>query len=453
MLRIKILIILLLCFWGGLKAFSQNMHSPENEKLVHSLIDSLWENPTSFFNNSDANWRLLCDNLYQMDKATLDDITHSIYNGSDAIIENESTSADGVLGKLNFKSHKKRIKKFDRKIKDEFNNKTLYPDHKVVLVEGDSWLEFPMFLKETTDDLLKEKNLAVYSIASGGDWVANMVASGEYKDEYSNFKPDVFIISGGGNDMLEDQRLKRLIADIPINADSPFLKDYREYVVLRQNHIPVSMCNANYCPIEYHLYVDSLPRYKANLDNATIEKIVNGRRYINKNFYRWLVAFKLEYKILFESLRKIDVSHFDSLKIITQGYDYAIPSSTKKFGVRLFMDNGKWLKNPLESLGITDQYTQESTIMTMMFDFNEMLIELGKEFPNIYHVDVRGFTRFLEEYDNKKPGKYWYDELHPTHRIFAEIAKVYIAIINNRVPKNQHVFRVKDFFQENNSNP
>ncbi len=41
--------------------------------------------------------------------------------------------------------------------------------------------------------------------------------------------------------------------------------------------------------------------------------------------------------------------------------------------------------------------------------------------------------------------------LHPTHRIFAEIAKVYSAIINNRVPKNQHVFRVKDFFEENNS--
>jgi lysophospholipase L1-like esterase len=271
-----------------------------------------------------------------------------------------------------------------------------------------------MFLRETTDELLKEKNLAVYSIASGGDWVANVVAGGEYKDEYANFKPDVFIISGGGNDMVEDQRLKRLITTSPINADNPFLNNYRKYVVLRQNHIPVPLCNASYCPIEYHLYNDSLPRYAANLDAAAIEKIVNGRRYISKDFYRWLVAFKLEYKMMFESLRKIDAAHFDSLKIITQGYDYAIPSSRKKFGIRLFLDNGKWLKKPLNSLGITDQYTQESIIMAMMFDFNEMLIELGKEFPNIYHVDVRGFTRFLEKHDNKKAGKYWFDELHPT---------------------------------------
>jgi hypothetical protein len=413
-LKFKILTISLLCFLGGLKAISQNTHFPQSEGIVQNMIDSLWKNPTSFFNNNDSNWRLLCNNLYQMDEATLDEIINTVYNGSGVIIENESEASEGLIGKLNFKSHKKRTKKFNKKIKNDFANKTLYPNHKIVLVEGDSWLEYPMFLRETTDELLKEKNLAVYSIASGGDWVANVVAGGEYKDEYANFKPDVFIISGGGNDMVEDQRLKRLITTSPINADNPFLNNYRKYVVLRQNHIPVPLCNASYCPIEYHLYNDSLPRYAANLDAAAIEKIVNGRRYISKDFYRWLVAFKLEYKMMFESLRKIDAAHFDSLKIITQGYDYAIPSSRKKFGIRLFLDNGKWLKKPLNSLGITDQYTQESIIMAMMFDFNEMLIELGKEFPNIYHVDVRGFTRFLEKHDNKKAGKYWFDELHPT---------------------------------------
>jgi len=157
-----------------------------------------------------------------MDEATLDEIINTVYNGSGVIIENESEASEGLIGKLNFKSHKKRTKKFNKKIKNDFANKTLYPNHKIVLVEGDSWLEYPMFLRETTDELLKEKNLAVYSIASGGDWVANVVAGGEYKDEYANFKPDVFIISGGGNDMVEDQRLKRLITTSPINADNPF---------------------------------------------------------------------------------------------------------------------------------------------------------------------------------------------------------------------------------------
>ena len=180
-----------------------------------------------------------------------------------------------------------------------------------------------------------------------------------------------------------------------------------------------------------------------------LEKIVNGRRYLNKDYYRWLVTFKLEYKILFESLHKMDAVHFDSLKIITQGYDYAIPDASRRFGIQLFIKNGIWLKEPLEERGITDQYTQESIVMALIFDFNEMLIELGKEYPNIYHVDVRGFTRFLEVHDNKKAGAYWYDELHPVNEVFKEIAKTYIAIINDDLPKNKRVFGVIDYFREN----
>ena len=157
----------------------------------------------------------------------------------------------------------------------------------------------------------------------------------------------------------------------------------------------------------------------------------------------------MEYKILLESIRKLDFNHFDSLKIITQGYDYAIPNSGRKFGIRLFMKNGKWLKKPLESLGIHDKYTQESIVMALIFDFNEMLIELGKEYKNIYHVDVREFNGFFEVYNNKKTGTYWYDELHPTDQVFAEISKAYIAIINDQVPKNKRVFRVIDYFIEN----
>ena len=68
----------------------------------------------------------------------------------------------------------------------------------------------------------------------------------------------------------------------------------------------------------------------------------------------------------------------------------------------MFMQDRIWLKKPLESLSITDQYMQESIVIVLTFDFNEILIELGKEYKNIYHVDVRGFTRYLEVYNNEK---------------------------------------------------
>lgn len=443
----KYLVILLILF--GINAFPQQDSSFEKENFVSHLLDSLWVDPTSFFNNNDTNWRSLCRNLQQIDMQKLNQITSSIFTGSEAIIENESTSSEGLIGSLNKNSHNKKSKKFYKKINTGFTNKDIYPDNKIVLVEGDSWFEFPLFLSEITDNLMKQDNLAVYSMASGGDWVANMISSGDYQDEYLNIQPDIFIVSGGGNDLLEDERLIKLISDEPFKKEDPFLSNFRDYVVLRQNNQAVPMCNANFCPIEYHLFKDSIAHYTSSIDTETLEKIVNGRRYLNKNFYRWLVTFKLEYKILFESLRKLDSDHFDSLKIITQGYDYAIPNSNKKIGIRLFMQNGKWLKKPLELRGITDQYTQESIVMALMFDFNEMLIELGKEYKNIYHVDVRGFTRFLEIHDNKKPGAYWYDELHPTNLIFTEISKTYIAIINNDIPKNKRVFSVIQYFEEN----
>jgi hypothetical protein len=434
----------------GMNAFPQNKVTKAEESLVSDFLDSLWVNPTSFFNKNDTNWRVLCSNLKHVDKEQLNQITASIFTGSRAIIENESTASEGLIGYLNKKSQVKKDNIFEKKIERNFANKEMYPYNKIVLVEGDSWFEFPLFLHEVTDNLIKQDNLAIYSLASGGDWVSNMISSGDYQNEYRSLKPDVFIISGGGNDMVGEHRLSKMIADEPIAKDSPFLNDYKEYVVLRQNNKAVPMCNANFCPIEYHFFSDSLSLYTSNIDAENLEKIVNGRRYIHKNFYRWLVTFKLEYKILFESIRKIDPAHFDSLKIITQGYDYAIPNSRKKIGVRMLMRNGKWLQKPLENRGIFDQYTQESIIMALMFDFNEMLIELGKEYPNIYHVDVRGFTRFLEVNNNKRKGKYWYDELHPSNPVFAEIAKTYIAIINNTLPKNNRVISVIQYYNDKN---
>lgn len=432
----------------GINIYPQTAIPNEKAALVDKLLDSLLVNPTSFFNKNDTNWRMLCNNLQHVDMQKLNQITASIYTGTGAMIENESTASKGLLGKLNKKSNKKRLKKFNKKVSKGFADRTLFPDNKIVLVEGDSWFEYPLFLKDITDNLMKQDNLAVYSLASGGDWAANMIASGTYQNEYRLLKPDVFIMSGGGNDLLENERILNLIVDEPIDKASPFLKDYREYVVLRQNQKAVPMCNANFCPIQYHTFVDSMPAYSAQIDTSMLHKIVNGRRYVSNDFYRFLVSFKLEYKILFESLHKMDSLHFNSLKIITQGYDYALPNSRRRFGIQLFLENGIWLKKPLESHGITDPYTRESIIMAMIFDFNEMLIELGKEYPNIYHVDVRGFNHFLEKSRNKRKGRYWYDELHPTKKVFAEIAKIYVAIINNNVPASKRVFRVIDDYQQ-----
>ncbi len=430
----------------GNKSIGQEQISSENV-ASEKLLDSLWQNPISFFNINDNNWRMLCENLGEIDLNRINKISQSIFDGMDAKILNQTDASEGTLGMLNKKAHKKKTKEFGKKIRNGFRNSEKYPNHKIVLMEGDSWFEYPVFLNDVTDNLMKNESLAIYSMASAGDWVSNMVSNHQYQIEYLKLKPDVFILSGGGNDILGDYRLASFINMNPIEASSPFLIDFSEYVVLRSNSKPVSMCSATFCPKEYHDYLDILPELKGKVDSLTLKQIVNGRRYINKGYYRWLVSLKLEYKILIESLRKLDEEHFKELIIITQGYDYSIPSFKEKFGKSMFTKNGKWIKEPLMMKGILDQQTQQDIIMALIFDFNEMIIELGKEFDNIYHIDSRGFTNYLERKDHKKKGRYWYDEIHPKSKVYKEISDAYIALIFNEFKNHHKVVNVIEYYE------
>ncbi len=439
----KIISLLLLLLIGN-KAISQEKFAPEQVRAFQ-LLDSLWENPTSFFNINDSNWRELCANLDQIDLDDLNSVSHSIFYGQDAKILNHTNASKGTLGSMNSRAQKKKEKVFSKKIRNGFRNYDKYPDHKLVLMEGDSWFEYPFFLKDITDNLIDNENLAIYSMASGGDWVSNMISTQQYQFEYLKLKPDVFIISGGGNDILGDNRLASFVNYKPIDINDEFLNNYRNYVILRYNSKPVPMCNATYCPIEYHDYEDVMPELNSRMDSLTLEQIVNGRRYLNKAFYRWLVSLKLEYKMLIESLKKIDEERFNSLMIITQGYDYAIPSFKERFGKSMFVKNGKWIKEPLMMKGITDEQTQQDIIMAMIFDFNEMIIELGKEFDNIYHIDARGFTHYLEMKDHKKKGEYWFDELHPKSKVFQEISNAYEALIFDEFKTHHKVVNVIEY--------
>ncbi len=213
----------------------------------------------------------------------------------------------------------------------------------------------------------------------------------------------IFVLSGlasfsqGDTSRLKINIVNHLLDSLWSNPQSFFNKNDTNWRLLCDNLHQVDMCKSDFCPPGYHVYADSLNRFKKNIDTTLLKQIVNGRRYINKQYYIWLVSLKLEYKILFETFRRTDLARFDSLKVITQGYDYAIPNDSRKFGIRMFENNGQWLKEPLEIMGIYDQATQEEIIKALMFDFNEMLIELGKEYHNIYHVDSRDFTSYLEK--------------------------------------------------------
>ena len=441
----KLLLLILLSFLGINYSFSQSVSSQPTIE-TDRLLDSLWIHPESFINRNDKNWIRLNEHLKDVDAIQLNELIHSVYNGSNSFLLNRSTADQGFIGTLNKEAEGKKQKKFYRKIRAGFRNSVLHPDNKIVMVEGDSWFEYPLFLKDITDHLEKEPNLAIYSLAFGGDWISNMISTLNYEYEYVKIKPDVFVISGGGNDMLGDYRLSNFIRINPRPANDPILANYRNYVIARMLSKNISLCNYQTCKLDDIKYLE----HRGKIDTSIVNKIVTGKRFLNRNYYRMLIVVKLEYKLLFESLRKINPERFQSLKIITQGYDYAIPSYKRKFGIQLLMNNGEYLKEPLMLNGINDPYLQQCIVSTIIFEMNEMLIELGKEYNNVYHIDARGFTAYLEKSKGRKAGSFWYDELHPKSKVFGVIAQVYSELINNKTPSDKHVIRVIDLFSKGN---
>ena len=375
---------------------------------LEELISSLIKNPIVF--SDEQLQQLICHPDFS--NAHLKYIFRRIYDINEGTILNQSTANKGLVGILNRRSQVKKNKDFYRKIKKGFK---LRESNKIILAEGDSWFEYPLFINEIIDSLIKSRkqDYAIFSLAYGADWLANMIYENEYIEELQLLTPDVFLISGGGNDLAGGKRIAKMV------------------------EIPTKVSKEN-----GHFYENRNQRLQCMQECSSVdmdeEKFAIGTEYLNVEFYGLLKAFKIQYSLLFQNLKE-NTTKFKDLKIITQGYDFAIPSFKLGFGLNPFkahkpitnklFNNGKWLKLPLLLKGIEDQYIQESIIYAMIFEFNEMLIEVVKGFKdNIHHIDCRG----LNDKDS------WYNELHPESRIFEKIAKAYEMCIDG-VIDDQHI--------------
>ena len=222
----KTIILQLLIFISAI-SFSQNLQNNTHDINLNRLMDSLWVHPSSFINHNDPNWIRLNQHLQNIDVLQLNELIHSIFYGKSSFILNKSHTDVGFVGVLNKTSNSKRQRKFHKKIRQGFRNFTEKPENKVVLIEGDSWLQYPVFLRDITDFLEKYPDLAIYNLASGSDWISNMISNLEYEYTYYKIRPEVFIISGGGNDFVGDSRLSTFISDKPLKRDNQYLHDFK----------------------------------------------------------------------------------------------------------------------------------------------------------------------------------------------------------------------------------
>ena len=97
---------------------------------------------------------------------------------------------------LNFWNHKtikQRAKKY-------YADVSLFPDRIRVLMEGDSWFNYPM-KQDVTDHLSKYFN--VYSLAESGDEIRGILRDGNFKKVVELENPQIVLFNAGGNELCE----------------------------------------------------------------------------------------------------------------------------------------------------------------------------------------------------------------------------------------------------------
>lgn len=354
----------------------------------------------------------------RVDEQDLSHIIQRIYDLNQLQVDNIA-ALDRILSKVDALKNARRNHYFTREIKKGFRGKK---GNMVILAEGDSWFNYPILLSDVLDWVSMEPDMIVHSLAEGGDWLLNMLSGRKYVELLSVIQPDVFLISAGGNDLVGRNRLAAMVTDK--GASQEFNKN--EWA-------------------------------KALIDKAVTKPIVefdqqrfnSGIRWIGRDFYALLMFFHLQYYFMIKGILKS--GKFPNIRIITQGYDYAIPDRSKRFGlnplrwyrpfIRLFLGHGGWLKTPLQLRGIHDQQVQADIVYAMIFLFNEMMIFTGDLFcqmpdigDRVFHIDARGAVG----------ADGWSDELHPLPVHFKNVGRTFVDCIRGRKSPHGQVFVVKD---------
>jgi V8-like Glu-specific endopeptidase/lysophospholipase L1-like esterase len=178
-------------------------------------------------------------------------------------VEHDGLEGSVFMGFFNKRAKRRRQRKYRRKIKGGFNGIK-------IVSEGDSWFQYPLLLDDVIDNLFDE--YAIFSLGEAGDLISQMIDEDEVEEAVDREKPQVFLISGGGNDMVGDRRLAKYVHPFENGRDP---KDY------------------------------PLPGFQGFLQTI-------GNHYRN----------------LFDQLINKD----KNLKIITHGYDHVIPNNGKWLG-------------------------------------------------------------------------------------------------------------------------
>lgn len=252
-----------------------------------------------------------------------------------------------------------------------FNALDHHPERPVLVSEGDSWLQFPILIKDVIDQLLPHYN--IWSLGAAGATLHEMIHGkpgkggfeflGELRRHQARVK--AFIFSGAGNDIIGED------PDTGLPMLEGLLNDF----------------NGNGSDVAGHINASEL--------NARIAELSSG--------YTRIVKLVRE------------EPGFEDLPIIVHGYDYAYPYPASDTDPRKpgYAKKDQWLGRAFEARNIQNPDLRRKIVMALIDRLYIMLFSL-RDMPgqhDVHIVDCRGSMPNLED---------WNDEIHGTSEGFAE---------------------------------
>jgi len=271
-------------------------------------------------------------------------------------METARVRAGGMMNWANGVERWRRRQRFDRRLEHA-------PNDPILVSEGDSWFQFPFFLKDVIDQLNNKYN--VLSTCAAGDTVKNMLGPApEYLQSLRELKASgkkvrALLFSGGGNDFADVLAGK--------GDDPPILNEFQQGK-----------------DAAWHI---TTAAYQAKTKFVTDT----------------LKAF----------LKQVN-AEFPGLPIILHGYDYAIPALAQGDPRNpSWTKLDAWLAGPMKKRKITAANLHAGIMRKLIDDHNANIKAIATGAQNAHYIDLRG---------TMNPLTMWADELHPTDDGFAAVA-------------------------------
>ncbi len=249
----------------------------------------------------------------------------------------------------------------------------------VLVAEGDSWFQFPVFIDETITQL--GRNYLISCVSAAGDTARNMVFGdiGKHRREYMQelnrnaAQVKAFLFSAAGNDIIGE--------DEDLGDGTPVLRK-----------ILSNPGNGSTDPDAY-------------IDSAELARRLDGLH----KAYQTVCA---------------NVRHdprFGQLPILLHGYDVPFPYPWGLDDRRdpRWADKDRWLGSAFAPAGIEGEVRRK--ILKRLIDrLYNMLDRVTAEYPHVHVVDCRGALPDVTD---------WADEIHATSQGYVKVAQRFRATL------------------------